>query len=239
MKEKLWQKICHVSPMMKDHLLYATFAGSRSYGTSTSSSDIDVRGIAFAPRRTIFGLSTYEQTIIDDPDTVIYSLRKYFDLALKGNPNILELLYVEPTDVIFIDTYGTILREHRELFLSQKVFHAFGGYAIKNMRKLAQRDESSYDAKDASHLIRLLQMGTELLLTKSMRVRRPNAPELLSIKRGEWKLVDVLDYAERLYEEMTSAHDHTTLPPQPDQSAAERLLIQMHESFYLEQKRQN
>lgn len=229
---QLLSQLYQEAPFLEKHLLYLGYAGSRSYGTATAESDIDLRGIAFAPRETVFGLGTYEQTVLPEPDTVIYSLKKYVQLAAKANPNILELLFAERDQLLVCSSFGETLRERRQLFLSKRAFYSFGGYAIKNIRKLGGLD-ISYDTKDASHLIRLLQTGIELLETGAMEVKRPNHEELLAIKQGKWSLTELLAYAEELYSQLEWAFRKTDLPEQPDMAALERLVIGMNEAFYM------
>ena len=45
--------------------------------------------------------------------------------------------------------------------------------------------EHGYDSKNAAHLIRLLRMCKEFLATGEMIVFRPDAAELLDIKKGQ------------------------------------------------------
>jgi len=104
------------APELRGHLCYLAYAGSRSYGTSSAASDVDLRGIAFAPVEAMFGLQSYEQTILSEPDLVVYALNKYIRLAVKGNPNIVEMLYVELQHVVYSTAPGDELRAHRELF---------------------------------------------------------------------------------------------------------------------------
>jgi len=59
-----------------------------------------------------------------------------------------------------------------------------GGYMGKKRRELVRR--VGYDAKNAAHLIRLLRMGIEFLTEGTLYVERPDAAELLDIKRGVW-----------------------------------------------------
>ncbi|WNC14016.1 DNA polymerase beta superfamily protein [Brevibacillus brevis] len=231
MKEALLQEVWKQAPGLEGHLCYLAFAGSHSYGTSTDASDIDLRGIAFAPEEAVFGLQAYEQTMLVQPDTVVYGLNKYVRLAVKGNPNIVEMLYVEPKHVLYASDAGEELRSHRGLFLSRRLYHSYGGYAIRNLRKLA-RIREQYDAKDAHHLIRLLQMGRELLETGELQVLRPNAEELKSIKRGEWSAEDLLAYAEDLFAKMTSAWETSSLPDDVDVDAVQRLTIRLNRAFY-------
>lgn len=231
MSQDFMQSVWKQAPELAGHLCYLAFAGSRSYGTSTASSDIDLRGIAFAPVEAVFGLQTYEQTILTEPDLVVYALNKYIRLAVKGNPNIVEMLYVEPKNIVYATEAGEELRAHRELFLSKRLYHSYGGYAIRNLRKLASEKEA-YDAKNAHHLIRLLQMGRELLETGELLVSRPNARELLAIKQGEWQAGDLLAYAEELFAQMTIAYESSSLPDEVDAKAVQQLAIRLNQAFY-------
>jgi hypothetical protein len=72
----------------------------------------------------------------DAGDTVIYALVKFVRLALACNPNIIELLYTDPGNVLHIDAYGQRLVEHRHLFLSRQARHTFAGYAISQLRRI-------------------------------------------------------------------------------------------------------
>jgi hypothetical protein len=67
-----------------------------------------------------------------------------------------------------------------------------GGYMGQKRRELVRR--VGYDAKNAAHLIRLLRMGIEFLTEGTIHVERQDAPELLSIKRGDWPLGSVKAY---------------------------------------------
>jgi len=59
-----------------------------------------------------------------------------------------------------------------------------------------------YDSKHASHLVRLMRMGKEILLTGKVTVKRPDAEELLFIKNGGWSYERVVEYAETLQREL-------------------------------------
>lgn len=223
----MWGK----APELRGHLCYLAYAGSRSYGTQTSASDTDLRGVAFAPIAAVFGLESYEQTILPEPDLVVYSFNKYLQLAIKGNPNIVEMLYVKPEHVIYADKRGEELRANRQLFLSKRLYHSYGGYAIRNLRKLAESGDQ-YDAKDAHHLIRLLQMGRELLETGELQVYRVNREELMAIKQGKWQAGALLSYAEELFSAMTAAYERSLLPEEVDYEAVQQLAIRLNREFY-------
>lgn len=53
-----------------------------------------------------------------------------------------------------------------------------------------------YDTKHAMHLVRLMRMAEEILSTGEVLVKRPDAKELLDIRGGDWKLDELLAWAE-------------------------------------------
>lgn len=69
--------------------------------------------------------------------------------------------------------------------------------AWKRERNPARREleeKSGYDTKHASHLVRLMRMGYEILTTGNVIVKRPDAEELLAIKNGAWSYDKVMEY---------------------------------------------
>jgi hypothetical protein len=105
-----------------------------------------------------------------------------------------------------------------------------GGYMGQKRRELVRR--VGYDAKNAAHLIRLLRMGIEFLTEGMLHVERADAPELLSIKRGEWSLEKVKTESERLFALAQEAYVRSTLPAEPDRERAERLCVEMISKYH-------
>ena len=100
-----------------------TIAGSRAYGMSTATSDIDIKGVCIPPAEYLLGLEGFEQA--DSPENFkderflelfteddrkvinasklegsIYDLRKFVKMASGGNPNILDVLFCRDEDVL-------------------------------------------------------------------------------------------------------------------------------------------
>lgn len=123
--------------LAKKYQIFSCKAGSHSYGTQTEHSDIDIRGIFIAPPEYILGcLKTVEQVEIPGEDTVIYELAKFVKLAAECNPNIIELLFTEDDNILFINPAFKTLRDNRHLFLSRKAKFTFSGYAMAQMKRI-------------------------------------------------------------------------------------------------------
>lgn len=111
--------------------------GSHAYGTNVETSDEDFKGIAIPPKEYFLGsLLKFEQAELNNPDAVIYDMRKFFKLASDCNPNIIEVLFAEPEDHILVDPIGEEIINHRREFLSKKIKHTFLGYSVSQLKRI-------------------------------------------------------------------------------------------------------
>ncbi|TET14851.1 MAG: hypothetical protein E3J82_01480 [Candidatus Thorarchaeota archaeon] len=121
---------------MNYKIIFKTVAGSHLYGTNRPDSDMDIRGVCLPPMEALLGLARFEQHEVPGEDTVIYGVRKFCRLALKANPNLVEMLFVPEDAILEIDEYGKRLIENRYLFLSTKVVHTYSGYAFSQLKRI-------------------------------------------------------------------------------------------------------
>lgn len=341
--------------------IYLARHGSHAYGTAISSSDEDFRGIAIPPKEYFFGyLTHFEQSEqkIDNTETVIFDLRKFMKLASECNPNVLELLFVDPSDRVRVTSTGEKLLNHRTLFLSKKARYTFSGYAVSQLKRIQthrrwlldppkappQREEFGlpkyttipqdqlsaaasmirkkveswqvdldplddaskielrekiistlteihlkqeegqwiaagkdlgfsenflmlldrerqyraaqrfweqyqdwfkhrnparaaleakygYDCKHAMHLVRLMRMCKELLETGTLRVRRPDAEELLAIRQGSWSYDQLMLWANQQEHELEEVSKRSSLPHSPDRVEIDHLCVELVEEM--------
>ncbi len=133
-------------------------AGSRAYGIHTDASDVDIKGVAIAPREYVLGylnrfeqadsvshiapfaadLNPAEQEVVRQTklEGAIYELRKFMDLATQANPNILDALFCRDEEVRRLRPAGRLLRDSRDLFISAKARHTFSGYATAQLKRI-------------------------------------------------------------------------------------------------------
>jgi predicted nucleotidyltransferase len=226
---------------LASRLILKALSGSHAYGTNTHESDTDYRGICIPPVDYLLGLHEFEARHTENPDEVIYSLKKFVILALQNNPNILDTLFVNDDKILFINEFGRELRSLANEFLSKRVYKTYGGYAKAQLEGMMNRGgkgnhgvradliaKIGYDSKHALHLVRLLRMGIEILETGKVIVLRPDAQELLAIKRGEYTKDQILRMAASLEERLNEAYDHTHLPDEPNTPKIEAWLISAH-----------
>jgi len=154
--------------------------GSTAYGLRHEGSDVDTLGVGVASSTAVWGLNgqelVKESRVTTAPDSTLHEVGKFCRLALKSNPSVLELLWLE--DWLFCDPLGSRLVELRRAFLSERgVRNAYGGYARQQLNRLETRYAARHDHptdradKHARHILRLMDQGTELLETGSLRVR--------------------------------------------------------------------
>lgn len=124
---------------LQKNTIYLTRYGSVAYNTNTPTSDLDIRGIAIAPKEYYIGLTNnFEQAESKNVelDLVIFELRKFMHLASNCNPNALELLFTDESDHYLDNPLGRKLLDNRDLFLSRRVKFTFQGYAHSQMKRI-------------------------------------------------------------------------------------------------------
>lgn len=84
--------------------------------------------------------------------------------------------------------------------------------ANRNPARAELERRHGYDTKHAAHLVRMLRMGLEVLEVGELRVRRPDAAELLAIRDGALPYDELRRVARELEERMQAALRTTSLP---------------------------
>lgn len=119
------------------YLVYKCLAGSHAYGTNIPGSDTDTRGVFIAPPEfTLSCFQSVEQVQSSEIDETIFELKKFLKLSAECNPNIIELLFTDDKNVLFIDPVFKKIRDNRHLFLSKKARHSFSGYAHSQLHRI-------------------------------------------------------------------------------------------------------
>jgi hypothetical protein len=135
---------------VENGIILLALTGSQAYGTATPSSDRDYKGIFIAPKDYYLGFKAYEQKdrdwdepgtgdypMLDNAkDCVVYELRKLLTLIYNNNPNILEILWLDPEFYLALSPVGEKLISYRSSFLSQKIRASFVGYAYAQIKRV-------------------------------------------------------------------------------------------------------
>jgi len=294
--------------------------GSHLYGTASETSDRDYVGIFLPSTEYVLGFKTIEEvdfSVVDKNeagkntekalDRKLYEFRKFMKLAMENNPNIIEILFANPENIVYSNNIGKELLDIRHFFPYKGLKEKFLGYAfsqkhkmvikkdnyfelmdavgfLKNQNpgkiileialgncpyflkkqldkennisfikvgdlnlmphittkkaaemisdrldKVGNREELltkyGYDTKFASHLIRLMLEGIELLNTGEIKFPLQYAGTLRDIRNGKWSIEDIFNYSAELENEMSSVVEKSTLPLKPNTDLLERFTI--------------
>lgn len=127
--------------------------GSWAYGTQTAKSDEDWRGVFQLPNEAFLGLYPPKTTFEAKPDQVYHELGHWMQLLLKGNPNIVSMLWA-PEDVVIEEgpVWG-LVTDVASSFISRAMASAYRGWIHKELRFLGKQEAPP--PKRLSHLPRL------------------------------------------------------------------------------------
>ncbi len=88
-----------------------------------------------------------------------------------------------------------------------------------------------YDTKHGMHLLRLMRMCKEILVTGKVFVKRPDRDELLEVRNGGRMYDDLVEEAERLEAECEELYKTSTLRHEPDRNALDKLIIDLTSAY--------
>ncbi len=204
--------------LVEQRTIYAAVVGSRAFGLATDDSDTDLRGVYVAPTSSFWSL-VKPPTHVEGPGPEQFSweVERFCELALKANPNLLELLG-SPL-VVTLTPLGEELLALRTAFASQLVQQTYGGYVLSQFKRIEadvrQRGEPKW--KHVMHLLRLLIAGRDLLATGQLPLDvGADRERLLDVRRGAVPWDEVEKWRMALHGEFDEAAARTVLPAEPD-----------------------
>lgn len=128
------------------YIILLGLAGSHSYGTNIEGSDVDLRGIYKNNIDELYGIKKdREQTVSEETDTTLFSLKKATNLLLHCNPASIEMMGLRYQDYIIKTPEGQALIDNVQMFLSKKVINTFGGYAKSQLNRLVNKAGKAND----------------------------------------------------------------------------------------------
>lgn len=253
----------HSTPEKKqialDNEILRTKVGSVVHGMNVAEQDDeDLMGICIEPPEYVTGLKRFEQyewhtawereggkanrSGPGDEDLVIYSLRKWMRLALKGNPSIIIPLFAPDKDTPMSSLLGHDLRMNRNLIVSQEAAPRFLGYLQAQKRSLLSHEgkgrdvtrpelmeKYGFDVKFAAHMVRLGLQGYELLSTGKINIPMEQEwqDDLRALRRGERTLPWALGWAMQFENDLKYLMDEPlecAIPAHPDREWANEWL---------------
>jgi hypothetical protein len=88
------------------------------------------------------------------------------------------------------------------------------------------------DGKNMMHCKRLMEMAKEIGEGKGIIVRRPNAEELIAIRRGEVDLQTLIDSVEKEIKEVDRIFEESNLPEKVDEKLINKMIVEIRKQIY-------
>lgn len=112
-----------------------------------------------------------------------------------------------------------------------KIYYDMFQAGIEKSKRFEIHKFHQYDTKFAYHILRLLDQCQQLLETGEMDLQRAKEA-MKSIRRGEWDIKQIVDWATAKEKELDIAFTNCSLPAKADESKLKTILIQCLEHHY-------
>lgn len=234
-------------------------AGSTLHGLNVpGTDDSDEVGICIEDISAAIGFSEFEQYIYrsaaeregkhdapsqaGDLDLTIFSLRKFLRLAMQGNPQILQCLFVPFHLCLQRNCNGAQLQELAPLIVSRHAGNRYLGYLeAQRQRLLGERGQKKtnrpeleakhgYDTKYAMHILRLGFQGRELMTTGRLTLPMPEADRafVYAVRLGEVPMQDALTKAGELERDIKDLLHDAPIPAEPAREEIEAWMVRQY-----------
>ena len=171
----------------------------------------------------------------------LYSL--YYDRSIKSNAGFKGVAFEDSNEV----RLSSIDKEFEGSFMGYVSYNK-DGYSqhckdyksyqewLENRNLARWVDVQSHgqkiDGKNMMHCKRLMEMAKEIGQEKGIIVRRPNALELISIRKGEVDLQTLIDSVEDEIKEVDKIFEDSNLPDKIDEIFINNLIINIRKKIY-------
>ncbi|MCI0487387.1 MAG: nucleotidyltransferase domain-containing protein [Blastocatellia bacterium] len=162
-----------VAELLPDNLILLGYRGSIAHNMYVPQSnpdsidDKDIMGVYVAPVEHYlgFGRPDVKEKFLCEWDAVSYEVRKFINLLLKCNPNVLSLLWLPDQHIIYEHELGRLLRENKSIFVTKATYHSFNGYAYAQFKRMthfnqeAQQEMAALESEIAEHGIDINELN--------------------------------------------------------------------------------
>jgi predicted nucleotidyltransferase len=234
-------------------------AGSTLHGLNVpGTDDSDEVGICIEDLDAAMGFSEFEQYIYrtaaeregrhdapsqaGDTDLTIFSLRKFLRLAMQGNPQILQCLFVPHHLWLSGSARGAQLQELAPLIVSRHAGARYLGYLeAQRQRLLGERGQKKvnrpdleakhgFDTKYAMHILRLGFQGVELMSTGKLTlpIAEQDRAFTYAVRLGEVPLQEALTRAGELERQIKDLLLDAPIPAEPAREQIESWMLDVY-----------
>lgn len=228
--------------------------GSFCHGTNIEGSDQDIRGVCIPNLTYFLGMKDFEQYEDKVNDIVYYGIKKYFKLACKGNLSALNILFVEPSEILYCNLLGDRLKNFRHEFISMKVIDCIGGFVKSQLHRMAKGsgrcgnrekliEKYGFDTKFSYHAVMLTNIGVELLKSGTYSPKRPESEcqHLKDIRSGKVPIESVLSEVNSNIYIMDKLANSTMrfIKDKPDEEYIDKFLVELLSDYFNERLNEN
>lgn len=143
------------------------------------------------------------------------------------------VIYKLGTELSLRDEVVDLIQKERAYLKAYNNYKSWLSWkAERNPARRELEVKSGYDTKHASHLVRLMRMGYEIMTEGEVIVKRPDREELLSIKNGAWSYEKVMEYADQMQVKLDEVYKSSFLPKSVDHAALNKLYHRLSEEFH-------
>lgn len=142
-------------------------------------------------------MSNFQQTVLQCSDDMLDE--KVYELGGASIGLSKDVLYA--------------IKMERKYRAARKQWQQFQNWKTnRNEARSELEAKYGFDTKHASHLIRLLRTGLEILRGDGLQVRRQDADELMAIRKGLYSYDELMEASEKLQAEINEAYLTSPLP---------------------------
>jgi uncharacterized protein len=234
-----------------DDIIHLFIGGSELHGAKVGATDdLDIYGVFVERPEIALGLLPRDHFVWstasdenrngpEDVDLTLYSLRRWAELAAKGNATALHFIFADATAVS--DPVWCLVQEQRDVFLSKRSAEQFIGFADNQKQRITgekghgakgQRPEYigrfGYDTKAAMHCLRLYLECIELMTKGTITLPRPEREFLTEVRSGAWPLERFLEEARSLHQLAIEAAEKSSLPESVNRAEISGIVAEAH-----------
>lgn len=143
---------------LEDNLIMLCRVGSVSQNTNlqlgegASDADLDIRGVIVPPANKVLGLKEWTGWQWQGPaedglpslDVELWSIERFMELALKGNPTVLEWVWLRQEDYLVVTECWKKIDAQKNIFSSKASSQKFLGMARSQLMKLSKSGEGKH-----------------------------------------------------------------------------------------------
>ncbi len=234
-----------------EDVIHLFIGGSELHGAKVGfTDDLDLYGIYLERPEEALGLDAKPHFVWstaqddrrngpDDVDVTLYSLRRWAELAAKGNATALHFLFADAT-ATSAPAWKRI-QNAANLFLARHSADQFLGFAENQRKRITgeagcgahgRRPEyeciHGYDSKAAMHCLRLYFECIELMQEGRITLPRPERDFLIEVRQGKLALEEFNRKADELRTQAEQAAASSSLPRLVDRQAISALIADVH-----------